>query len=367
MNKVRSAFWDNYKGILIILVVIGHFLFSYYQNLNNNLANTITTFIYLFHMPAFIFTTGYLSKSENVFKKKAFLKLILIFLLFNTGIMLFDKLVNGTSFSLLSPYYSYWYILSVIWWRLIIRPLSKIKHLLPISILISILIGFWPGIDNTLSIVRTISFFPFFVLGYQYDFKNLKEKILKDSKLKLFLTTLITIFFFGILFLIAHNYNFSINYLLYYTYKNFNAVFIRIFLIIISLITIFLLYFTIPNKKIPFITKWGKNCLLIYLIHRPITIIFQKIFSYQTYNDEYIIYALIATFILMLIFGSELINKYFNKFLSFLTNNIINKTIYKYGLIIFIICLLSLKPIEIITDGNNKDKISIQNITTLLK
>lgn len=27
--KERSAFWDNYKGILIIFVVFGHFIYSY--------------------------------------------------------------------------------------------------------------------------------------------------------------------------------------------------------------------------------------------------------------------------------------------------------------------------------------------------
>lgn len=367
MEKTRSAFWDNYKGLLITLVVFGHFLFSYYLKLNNSLATTITEFIYLFHMPAFIFSTGYLSKSENVFKKKAFLKLIIIYLIFNTGVMIFDKFVIGSNFSLITPYYSFWYILSVIWWRLIIRPLSKIKYLLPLSVVISLLIGFWPGIINTLSIVRTISFFPFFVLGYKYDFKNLKEKVLNNSKFRLFVISLITSIFFVFLLLLAYKFSFGTNYLLYYAYKNFNAVFIRILLIILSFISIFLLYLSVPSKKMPLITKWGKNCLLIYLIHRPITIIFQEILIYQNYSNWYIIYAFSATLIVMLIFGSDFINKYFNKFLNFLTNGLLTNYKFKYILIIFIILILILKPIETIVKDDVISEISFKNITSLIK
>ena len=119
MKKTRSIFWDNYKGILIFLVVFGHFLWSYFSNLTSSFANTITIFIYIFHMPAFIFTTGYLSKSDNVFKKNAFLKLIVLYLIFNTSMIVFNKLISGSSFNLLTPTYSYWYLLSVIWWRLV--------------------------------------------------------------------------------------------------------------------------------------------------------------------------------------------------------------------------------------------------------
>ena len=367
MSKTRSMFWDNFKGILITLVVLGHFLFAYFLNIDKSFATTITTFIYLFHMPAFIFTTGYLSKSENVFKKKAFIKLLIIYFLFNTSLMIIDKILNGSSFNLLVPYYSYWYLISVIFWRLIIRPLSKIKGLLPISIIISILIGFWPDFTNTLSFVRTIAFFPFFVLGYKYDFKNLKQKILKNSNLRLLIMSFVTSLFFTILLLISYKFNFSSRYLLYYRYKDFLEVFIRIFLVFIAFISIFLMYFSVPNKKIPLITKWGKNCLLIYLIHRPITLIFEKIFPFSTYDKIYIVYVLIATFIVMFIFGSDVINKYFNKFISFLTFKISNSSFFKYLIISLLIIILLLKPIEMIIKGNINTSVSFDKILTLLK
>lgn len=367
MSKTRSMFWDNYKGILITLVVLGHFLFAYFIHIDKSFATTITTFIYLFHMPAFIFTTGYLSKSENVFKKKSYIKLLIIYFIFNTFLMIFDKVLNGSNFSLLVPYYSYWYLISVIFWRLIIRPLSNIKGLLPLSIIVSLLIGFWPEVGNRLSIVRTIAFFPFFVLGYKYDFKNLKQKLLKSSKPRLIIMSFVTSIFFTFLLIISYKFNFSFRYLLYYHYKDFSEVFIRVFLILIAFISIFLIYFSLPNKKLAFISKWGKNCLLIYLIHRPITLIFQKIFTYQTYDKIYVIYSLIATFFTLLIFGSDMVNKYFNKFISFLTFKISNSTFFKYLLVFLIVLVLTLKPIEMIINNEKPIDFKFNKIVTLLK
>ena len=44
--KERNLFWDNYKGILIFLVVFGHFLYSYSSNNIGSLVNDVVVFIY---------------------------------------------------------------------------------------------------------------------------------------------------------------------------------------------------------------------------------------------------------------------------------------------------------------------------------
>lgn len=50
----RNPYWDNFKGILIILVVFAHYLWAYrYQPVSN----TLVRYIYMFHMPAFIFVS----------------------------------------------------------------------------------------------------------------------------------------------------------------------------------------------------------------------------------------------------------------------------------------------------------------------
>ena len=58
--KARAPFFDNLKGILIFLVVFGHFILP----VNNTLVvSAIFEFIYLFHMPLFVFITGLFAKS----------------------------------------------------------------------------------------------------------------------------------------------------------------------------------------------------------------------------------------------------------------------------------------------------------------
>ena len=50
---------DNTKGILIILVVIGHFLLPV---ASTRFTTNSLYLIYTFHMPCFIFISGYLAK-----------------------------------------------------------------------------------------------------------------------------------------------------------------------------------------------------------------------------------------------------------------------------------------------------------------
>ena len=59
--KERVSLWDNAKFLLIFLVVLGHFA-DYYTKDSLNMRR-LFLFIYLFHMPAFIFISGLFSKN----------------------------------------------------------------------------------------------------------------------------------------------------------------------------------------------------------------------------------------------------------------------------------------------------------------
>ena len=67
-KKERDYLFDNYKVILIFLVVVGHFIQPAYGN--NALINALKWMIVSFHMPAFIFISGYFffnSPSANMY------------------------------------------------------------------------------------------------------------------------------------------------------------------------------------------------------------------------------------------------------------------------------------------------------------
>ena len=63
----RSPYWDNFKGFLIILVVMGHCMWAYRDS---HIAGYLVKLIYIFHMPAFIFVSGYLSRIKKPFDFK---------------------------------------------------------------------------------------------------------------------------------------------------------------------------------------------------------------------------------------------------------------------------------------------------------
>jgi fucose 4-O-acetylase-like acetyltransferase len=106
----RLFIWDNAKGVLIFLVVFGHFLLPYRSV---SLVGKVFNLIYLFHMPAFVFVSGYLSRivSDN---RKSVIKLCFAYLIFNSLMMVYSAIYEGITPSLLKPYYSYWYLLALI-------------------------------------------------------------------------------------------------------------------------------------------------------------------------------------------------------------------------------------------------------------
>jgi fucose 4-O-acetylase-like acetyltransferase len=161
----RSIFFDNYKGILILLVVFGHFLYD--MRFVDDIFNVIAKIIYIFHMPAFVLISGYFSKSE--FNSRKLFRLSFYYVGINTILMLLNIYLFHCSPSLLSPFNSLWYLLSLIIWRLIVKHVSKVRWIIPISFIVALLIGFWPDVANILSLKRVFAFFPFFIVGYKLN------------------------------------------------------------------------------------------------------------------------------------------------------------------------------------------------------
>lgn len=60
---IREIKLDNFKGILIFLVVLGHIVGVSKEGVEN-----IVNYIYSFHMPAFVFISGYFSKNPSIKK-----------------------------------------------------------------------------------------------------------------------------------------------------------------------------------------------------------------------------------------------------------------------------------------------------------
>lgn len=164
----RDGYFDSLKFVLITFVILGHTLEA---NLDNRLSLALYNTVYMFHMPLFIFVTGYFSRKYSD-RKKQFRSLFMIFETLVVFQMIHNIRMAGTvggAALILTPRWTMWYLYSVLAWKFFIyimpdklqkRPIIMIT----LSIIVSLVVGFIK--IELLSFHRTCVFFPFFIMGY---------------------------------------------------------------------------------------------------------------------------------------------------------------------------------------------------------
>lgn len=186
----RAVFIDIAKAICIVLVVIGHADSQSFPQWYR----TIILGIYAFHMPLFMFASGYLyamtRKNEpySIFILKKVRRLIIPYF-FCSFIILSIKLLlqsfyfhnNQISFhSFLCVFYKpeagyfLWFIWAL-WWIFIIVPFFKTKYQRLFLLFLVIILHFYPlPYISIFSITPTKYMFMYFMIGVVvFDFKNL--------------------------------------------------------------------------------------------------------------------------------------------------------------------------------------------------
>lgn len=118
----RDLSFDFIKGVLIILVVLGHVIQGLYGIDNPDVwENLLFTIIYTFHMPLFIFISGYffnhsLKYSFFLLLKKKFLRLIVPSFVWSSLILIiwwtcYDD--TRTLYKIYVIYKTYWYLICI--------------------------------------------------------------------------------------------------------------------------------------------------------------------------------------------------------------------------------------------------------------
>lgn len=286
LYKNNLYFIDNLKVILILLVVFGHLIERYIDT--NSTLKGIYIFIYTFHMPLFVFISGFLSKNINK-SSKVFIKNLLVpYIIFNIIWYSLVYLYMGkTTIPILYPGWTLWFLLSLFFWRISLKYLIRIKYILPMSFFAGLLVGLIPN-GNILSFSRTIVFLPFFLLGYYLDMEMLK-KIFYKFKFDFEINILGIILFF-ILALFISNKNILDYKFLYgsYSYSElsisiYQGIIYRSILYLSSLMLSIFICKIIPVKK-TFYTEIGKSTMYVYSFHvYMILIIFYLI---PTWNNN---------------------------------------------------------------------------------
>ena len=306
-NK-RSAYWDNIKGFLILLVVFAHILFQL-QDISFTI-NGIVDYIYMFHMPVFVFVSGFFGKSEHSHSFESMIKLIFLYFIFNSII----GFIYGFT-SVIQPMYSYWYLAALIVWRLTAHHIAKFKEINLILLIIAVFVGFYPAVDNTFALARIIGFYPYYMSGYQLsaekDSELQNKKYTERAAVGLLVLSGTALLAWG-----AYSFfNYSDSALQMASYNTPNDAFGRIILFIIAFLAVYIIRCISPNSNIPLITSFGKNSLWIFILHRPFTIMLSSLIE-DFPIPVIIILSVIASFAMCILFGNKFVVKYMNKFLS---------------------------------------------------
>ena len=325
--KKRLAFFDNIKGFLILLVVFGHSLY-YFADLP--LISDIVSIIYVFHMPAFVFVSGYFSRSEHSKNKDSLLKLLSAYIIFNTLLMLYSFSANNTSFSLTSPYYSCWYLIALIIWRFVSRYIPINKKTLLISTAAALAVGLFGDVGNVFAASRTVAFFPFFIMGMMSNNKR-TEKFIEKRKFKHYICGIIFVLMSVVFsFFIIHSYGVTQDDLQMSSYTGTVDILKRILIFFISAIFITGLFLCVPNKKLFFLTKTGRASLSIYLLHRIPTLLCNNLLGNLSRSEYIILAGIIETIVITAICNLNIIFTAINKVTEAFVAVVRGKNVGKY-------------------------------------
>ncbi len=271
-KKPRADYWDNVKGLLILLVVYGHLI----EQLPGGKNSAVYKLIYLFHMPLFVFCSGYLSRFSP---EKILKRLLLPYVLLQAVCCI----ITVQEIQMTTPYWALWYLPALAVWRITIPFLESCSQkAAPLVIAAALLCACLFGFDNTVGYYATLSrmivFYPYFIAGYYARKYGYHPRTPKQAD-RVF-PALVLLSAAGI-FLFFSSY-FEADWLYEaYSYRggNYNIFFRAAHYFMAAAIGSSIL-FLMPKKRTIF-TAWGYNSFPIYLTHIAITPAVQMIFSFR--------------------------------------------------------------------------------------
>lgn len=172
-KKERDSWFDNVKGILILLVVVAHFseLIIAYTDKEPYWLDVMFRFIYVFHMPVFMIISGRFAK--NRIDKNDWItvinKLIVPYVIVQTVMMVFYAFFDYSSvsgFSYFKPLFGLWYIITVAVYQLITPHFKKLKGAFFVALLVAVVVQLGRAAPFG-GFMRLFTYYPCFLFGYK--------------------------------------------------------------------------------------------------------------------------------------------------------------------------------------------------------
>ncbi|WP_157439398.1 acyltransferase family protein [Aeromicrobium sp. Root344] len=177
MPRTRDRRLDLLKGLLIAGVVLGHFLETsggqapgvLYSGWHHDPQRWILTFLYLFHMPLFVFLAGITARPRHLAHRIA--EMVGLYVLLQTTYVVLRFGVGDLSAErLLHPTYALWFLLAMAWWLVALPFVVRLgAYALPAATAVAVVAVLLPYPDGDLvSWSRALCYLPFFVAGHLY-------------------------------------------------------------------------------------------------------------------------------------------------------------------------------------------------------
>lgn len=270
----RIAYWDNLKAIMIFLVVTGHFLIA--VRMRDTLLLRSFYYIYIFHMPAFVFVSGYFGKRYIEKGAPQFGKLLgyaILYILFKFLIWLENGLLYGEfqKLDFFTTDNASWYMFAMLVWFIVLPVFAKLGSKLGIglALLISILAPLIDGLSDFLCLNRISILVFFFVAGYYFKEEwiyKLKKPLIKVCAV-LFLIVMGVVVYFNYDLITKYGGIIYTNHSYWVMNQNILMPLIMkgVWLVVASLMILSIMILC-PTKKMVF-TYIGVGTLSIYILH----------------------------------------------------------------------------------------------------
>ncbi len=309
---MRNLHIDATKGVLIFLVVLGHYL-ERLIGWNEPLNQAILGGIYFVHMPAFIFISGMFFKEEKILEKVIYF--LSLYLPFQILFQLLDAFYSGSlwnwSFHLVwfaKPYWVLWYLFGMGAWTVLAFFLKKTAYPVLFSIVLALLIGCSPINNYSYSIGRIFVFLPFFMAGVIYG-KTIFQYIPQLPYAKLF--AVITLLIITAVATISHySYYWLFGSLSYFQLHVdlWQGILIRSVIMLLSAMGVLSLFVLTQNFKRPWIGL-GQKTLPVYILHGFVIIVLTHQLSFKYLVEINILISLVLAILTCMILQLQIFER----------------------------------------------------------
>ncbi len=295
----KRARWfraDNIRYILLFNVIAEHMLtltgvtvnagVTIQANITEHwLVTVLVCWSRMITMPAFAFLSGYFSKKGDKCYNSALFDFLIPYIIFDS---IFVLIYGSSQPNIFSPSFAYWYMISMFCWKIMTKALQRFRYIIPLSFAAALLAGLCPDVDNFLSLGRTISFLPYYLIGM----KLTREDIAKVENLPKAAVLAVTLAVMGVWGYLNVRGWFHIDLFYYcapyqgtytpdclFSYGPAKGLLLRALGYIVSGVLIVFLLVFVPDRSLPVIRDGGTRTMVPYLLHTYFIMFMRSVYA----------------------------------------------------------------------------------------